>query len=787
MTLRITFLIPLLLVISTITSSLLVYNGARHSAAMEIREEASDQLKLDITRLQNVLYNLLTETADNLEEARLNLSVTAMDPGIRTLLLVDDADTVLLANRYTWERQAARQVTAFNDHEAAYVKNTNASRVFFNPGNDTVLSGYFPVVLQLESNDSLPIKRLGVLFAEVSIASRLTHAQHQAMLQSIFFGGLMLTASLIVAVLLHLLVSRRLVRLTAASEALATGDLNARADIGGRDELAILGHAFDDMASRIRNDILRRQKAEEELRVFNETLEERIKERTQQLQDAQRIAHVGHWRWHVGSGQLEASDEIFRLCGYQPGEMETTADWFTSLLHPQDRERVKQRLQHSFSLSVPFSMDYRIILGSGEERWVHTDGIPVADEGGSARIFTGTTQDITLRKRYEEQLLAAKEEAERASRAKSEFLSRMSHELRTPMNAILGFSQILDLEQLTALQSCYVGEIEQAGKHLLELIDDLLDLSRIEAGRMGMSIERVDVPRIIAEAVKLVEAETVSRKIRLINHVSGVAAHQAMADPTRLRQVLTNLLSNAIKYNRENGQVDIDLEEKGENLWLSVRDTGMGIHGDRLPELFTPFARLGAENTEVGGTGIGLSLSKKLLELMGGEIDVESTPGQGTVFCFSLPLAEADARPPAASAVERGDKATVNEQGIRVLYVEDNAANLRLVEAGLKYYPGFTLLSASTGEYGLELANSQHPDVIVLDIKLPGIDGYGVLEALRAHEQTRAIPVIALSADAMPYDIARGKRAGFAEYLTKPIAIDDLVKALRSAVNPECG
>jgi len=317
MKLRISLLIPLVLLLSTLGSSFLVYQDAKRSAVSAIREDAIKSLNLDISRLQNVLYNLLTESADNLEEARLNLSVTAMDPTIRTLLLTDDIDTVVMANRYLWEGSKAQKVTSYNTGFVSKVKQSNSPLVFFDENDQTWLTGYYPVVLQLESQQGLPVNRLGVLFVEVSIATKLAHTQRNALNQSLGFSALMSIVSIFVAILLHIIVSRRLGRLTHAADQLSTGKLETKLALGGTDEISQLGRSFDEMAARITHEFERREEAEHELRKLNETLEQRITNRTDELEkkkkeliDSQARAHQANKMAALGEMASGIAHEI---------------------------------------------------------------------------------------------------------------------------------------------------------------------------------------------------------------------------------------------------------------------------------------------------------------------------------------------------------------------------------------------------------------------------------------------------------------------------------------------
>lgn len=391
------------------------------------------------------------------------------------------------------------------------------------------------------------------------------------------------------------------------------------------------------------------------------------------------------------------------------------------------------------------------------------------------RFFVGLFRDITLRKQDEAALVVAREEADRANQAKSEFLSSMSHELRTPMNAILGFGQLMESEEtLSDEQQDNVKEILKAGQHLLTLINEVLDLAKIESGRVDLSLEAVGVRPVIEECLSLVAEQAKRRTIRLSQE--AVAAVAVRADRTRLKQVLLNLLSNAIKYNRDGGSVQIDTQPTGEGrLRIRVRDSGAGIAPDRLEELFQPFNRLDAENSEIEGTGIGLTITRRIVEMMGGAVDVESEVGIGSTFWIELPLeflAEEDGGIPASSP--RGKALAKDADGGQtVLYIEDNPANLKLVAKILGHLPHIHLLTAHSSELGIELALARRPALILLDINMPGMDGYQVLAFCKAEASLKEIPIIAVTANARPSDIDRGIAAGFAGYITKPINISD--------------
>ncbi|HTT86882.1 MAG TPA: ATP-binding protein, partial [Acidimicrobiales bacterium] len=460
----------------------------------------------------------------------------------------------------------------------------------------------------------------------------------------------------------------------------------------------------------------------------------------------------------------------------------------------------------------------RFRVRHADGRWIVLDTRAQAitgDDGQVAGIVV-VSRDVTDDLEIERQMRAAVEVAEQASRAKSDFLSRMSHELRTPLNSVLGFSQLLEMDELAGSQGEAVGHIMRAGRHLLNLIDEVLDIARIESGNLELLIEPVGVGDVLRDAVDLVGPLAELRDITITADVDGGEHFHVLVDRKRLLQVLLNLLSNAVKYNSTGGQVDIAVgvvmastgtyDDAGSDagsdattgadqagavrggppviganvhggmVRITVTDTGQGIGPEDIERVFEPFDRLGAERSGVEGTGVGLTLSKHLVESMGGAIGVHSHVGDGTTFTVDLPSAVA---PPAtALSGERASRDATEVGMLRVLHVEDNLANLELVEQVLTRSGVVTLLAAMSGSLGLELAREHLPDLVLLDLHLPDMSGTVLLDELRADPRTAEIPVVVVTADATPVQIQRLRDRGVAAYLTKPIDVRDLLRVV---------
>ncbi len=529
-------------------------------------------------------------------------------------------------------------------------------------------------------------------------------------------------------------------------------------------------------------DITARREAEDALRRLNVELEARVTARTTELADARGLLEdvLALTPGMVRAGRYDTAEMTYvsgyseTLLGLAPADLPRAFDRWFELLHPDDRPIFDAAVGSALAARAPSATyEVRYRRADGTYRWVLViQEYRYADDGAPER-FVGIAIDIDDRKAGEAALAAARAEAERASRAKSEFLSSISHELRTPLNAILGFGQLLEMSPLADADRESATEIVRAGRNLLAMIDDVLEFSRLDAGRITLSIEPIELAPLVRETVDLARPAAEERRVTIVDLVPADAPIVALADRPRLGQILLNLLSNATKYNRAGGSITLTASTSNGLARVVVADIGIGIEAGRLASIFEPFEARANERTARRSLGLGLALSFRLTTMMGGAMTVTSEPGVGSTFTVALPLvtgaALSDASLDAASAGALKARGTADgSAAATILYIEDNLANLHLVERALTSRRAVRMLAAMQGRLGLELAREHGPDLVLLDLHLPDVDPEETLRELKSDERTRDIPVVILSSES---SVARARamiELGALDFVPKP-------------------
>jgi PAS domain S-box-containing protein len=508
-----------------------------------------------------------------------------------------------------------------------------------------------------------------------------------------------------------------------------------------------------------------------------EVAEAALRESEQRFRNILNHVPIGVIYTDLRGNVKQTNPRFCELTGYSDDELLRLS--IADYTHPEDVVQDIDLMAQLVRGEIPmYRRHMRYIAKHGATVWVQATVSLLRDAGGKPRSIVGVVEDITEHLKLEE-AERAREAAEASNRAKSEFLSRMSHELRTPLNAMLGFAQLLELDPrhpLDEAQRPWVGQIQQAGWHLLEMINDVLDLSRIESGNLRLQIETLNLAELFDATVAMVEGDAQRRRIAITRKFSHDAA-TVLGDATRVKQILTNLLSNAVKYNADGGQIHISNHVvRPDAVEIIVSDTGLGMTPQQLAELFQPFNRLGRERSAQQGTGIGLVISQRLAELMGGSLRAHSVAGEGSAFILTLPCSpdpdtvrsDLDALAPEPAEYHRR----------LVHYVEDNETNVEVMRGILAQRPQVELQVSMMGLDGLAAIRARRPDLILLDMHLPDISGMELLRHLKNDAQTGGIPIVVVSADALTQQIDAAFEAGCTHYLTKPVNVAELLGVL---------
>jgi len=731
-----------------------------------LTQDARQSVLADVSRLVRLTSEGMGSTSALVAA---EVAQIASRPQVHMVLLLDDHGTVLNAHRAAWRGRTLKEIAPELDGRRLQQGSLARMPHWQMQADGNRMDAVQPFELPLQE-DELRSSRRGLVYVAYDLREqRAAATAGEVMSRLPEFAGL-LVVFLLMAWWLGRHVTRPLARLDDAADALRAGDLSVPVPRGGFVEI-------DQLAGGL-----------EALR--------------QELSAT----------WHAIPDlmfELDARGRYLRVLAVRPelvvqAPQSLMGRTVHDVMPAEAAHVVQQAIDDAAVTGAVWGRELALQVPAGD-RWFELSVARKASPDHGSPTFLVISRDVTERKEAAAslqqlnealeqrvqsrtaELLKAKNEAERANDSKSEFLSRMSHELRTPLNAILGFGQLLELSAQDAKQHRQVGHILSAGKHLLSLINEILDLSRVESGQMTLSLEPVPLAELIEESLALVRPLAEAHGVRLAQVPVVPAGCQVRADRTRLRQVLINLLSNGIKYNRQAGDLSVHIDVQADTVQLRVQDSGMGLSPAQQARLFTPFERLDADDRQIEGTGIGLALSKRLVDLMGGQIGVDSEPGQGSTFWVTLPRSEDgtaslsapakadDASPTATAAGGNTSRMPPERPDCTVLCIEDNELNLQLIDHLLGRQPGMHLLSANEPMQGLGMARDLRPDLILLDINLPDMDGYEVIARLRSDPATAAIPVLAVTANAMPGDAARARSAGFAGYITKPINVATLL------------
>jgi PAS domain S-box-containing protein len=495
----------------------------------------------------------------------------------------------------------------------------------------------------------------------------------------------------------------------------------------------------------------------------------------ERLRRALRVAHVGSWEWDIVADTLAWTDELFEIFAVAPADFEASYAAYIERVHPDDRQWVDGAVRASMASGEPFVFDHRVLRGDGTERILHARGEVIRDEHGCTVKMVGTGQDVTEARHNERRLRESEEHALLASRQKSQFLANMSHEIRTPLNGVIGMTELLADSALTTTQREHVNALHSAATSLVHLLNDILDVSKIEAGKVTLEMVDCDLPALISEMSALFKVAADAKGIELRSIVDESTPQWVRMDPARVKQILGNLVGNGLKFT-ERGTVSLAVARDENCLRFTVTDSGIGIAREDQDRLMSPFEQGDASTTRrFGGTGLGLAISRDLAVLMGGTITFTSEQNVGTTFVVELPFEPGVAPEPTTVPAPSPH---VARTGGRVLLAEDTPVN-QLVARAMLEKSGWTVELVENGQEALDALARDTFDVVILDCQMPILDGFSAARAIRELPMpTSAVPILAMTASALPEDRKRCLEAGMDEYLTKPISRAALDEAL---------
>jgi PAS domain S-box-containing protein len=756
--------IPTILIISGSFLGLVSFNREINVTYAKAEASAKIYLEYSLSRTAGSLDYLYRRS--DTEQAEVTISRMGSDRDLNEILLLDEQNVVLLSNHYE-----ARGLSLDRTVAASYLSQINNVREKM--GGTVALSedkkkliAIYPVLLQSLPGELRP-SRTGILFAEYDLKRAKQEAFNSALRRSLIFSSILMLFCLGLWFFFELTLTRRVAHLVAVSNDIAKGKLDVRARLSGSDELAQISIAFDRMAARI-------QKNTQDI----EQSEERYDLAVSGTND-------GIWDWDLRTDEVYYSSVWMKILGYEPHSLPFTLSTWLENLHPEDRELEQKAVDnHLAGITDIYEHTHRMRHQQGHYLWIQAKGKCLLDKERKPYRMVGTITDITIKKQSEEELKMAKEAAEIANRTKSEFLANMSHEIRTPMNAILGFSQLLEISITDPVLQTYLEAINDSGNTLIALLDDILDLSKIEAGKIKSVYKPVNIRKLINEIQLIFIGQAHKKGIEILAKVEECVPKFISFDEIRLRQILFNVVGNGIKFT-EFGYISITvssdiLTATNVQLILKIEDTGIGISEENQTRVFDAFTQSEGQSTrKYGGTGLGLTITRRLTEILGGQVQLTSELGKGSIFTFTFPSVAIEKDSSAPSTLPPDND--LNQFVPATILVADDVQSNRDLIRGFFQATNHRILEAHDGLEALQMARNYHPDLILMDLLMPNLDGKDAILALREDPVTESMPIIVLTAALMEGSDTpwQNNCQGF---LTKPLLKSALVAELKKVL-----
>jgi PAS domain S-box-containing protein len=755
------FSIPTILILYGSLLGLISFEQEITESYQRAETSSKDFVQTSASRTASILDYVYRRS--DIEQAEIVISQLGSDPNLTSVMLFDERDIVRLSNRYeNRDRPISETGSALYAKIFAEVRSTMAGKIIFSQNKQQLIAIY-PVLLQSLPGELRP-SRVGILFLEHDLTKIKQEAQQIALKRSLLFSSTLMIFCLGLWFFFDLTLTRRVARLVAVSNNLADGKLSDRASLSGSDEVAQISTAFDQMATKIQENTKALELSEERYNI------------------AISGTNDGLWDWDLRSNEVYYSPVWMKILGYESDPLPLVLSTWSENVHPEDFILAEQAIQSHLRGETPiYEHTHRMKHQNGHYIWTFAKGKCLLNEEGKPYRLVGTITDITAKQEAEEELKMAKEAAEIANRTKSEFLANMSHEIRTPMNAILGFSDLLQSMTTDDRYQSYLQAIRSSGKTLMSLINDILDLSKIEAGKLQLSYEGINLRALINDIQQIFSVKAAEKGIQLLATVDESVPEAIAFDEVRLRQILFNMVGNAIKFT-EQGHVSIQVSsswsaEQKIQLVLQIQDTGIGIAPENQTRIFDIFTQSEGQSTrKYGGTGLGLTITRRLTEMLGGSIKLTSELGKGSIFTLIFPSVIIETH---THQISKHNQDVDFNQFVpaTILIVDDIESNRHLLRSFFQSTE-HKILEASDGYEAIQMAKNHHPDVIIMDILMPNLDGQEATLWLRNNPDTSTIPILILTASLM-IGLRTQLEPHCQGFLTKPLVRADLVEALK--------